>query len=252
MSKPRPEQKPELKTKTSMIDKIIGIWDKCQGNKIKQGALILLLLLAVAAIIVFVYFHREAIIVVCLIIAYVIYKYYEWRKRLEAQRQQLEIQRQQWFNTLIEDTLYILRKALTGLEHLFGIPTTEDKGLEGVIDRYFKDGVLYFDVFYLRLPNLPDLTAAECEQLRKILNSAIKRVIEHLLRKNLMPIWVYVWNVQTEDGKLILSVIPLINDKARAKAEEHHRWAEKREKIGKTETGKTKVSNDKELTDDEV
>ena len=67
-----------------------------------------------------------------------------------------------------------------------------------------------------------------------------------------MSIWIYVFNVQTENERLVLSVIPPIDGKAIAKIEEHRRRADKREKIGKTEEDVTKVSKDKELTDDEI
>ena len=84
----------------------------------------------------------------------------------------------------MDDISYILKEALTGLEHLFGIPATEDKGFEDIFAKYFKDGVLYFDVFYERLPDLPDLNPKACERLRRILNATIKSVIKRLRQKN--------------------------------------------------------------------
>jgi len=231
------------------MDKIIELitkaWDECGGNRRKQGVLIFLAILAIAAIITAIYFYWWLISLVLAGFGYLAIDASE-RKKAQA------LQKQQRTHMLQFSVIYILRHALAGLESLFGIPAIGNKGFNGIIPRHFKSGVLFFDVFYLRLPNLSDLTLEECKQLMEILNSTIQSIIGGLPFENVMPVDVCVVVVQTKDGKLAIKVIPLVDADSRAEAEKCRRWIAKQGIIGKTEENTAKVSNDTELTDDEL
>ena len=231
------------------IDKIIELitkaWDKCEGNRLKQGLLIFLAMLAVAAVVIAIYFYWWLIVLVLAGIAYFVIDTSERKKAQELQTQRV-------VGCSKDTTIYTLRKGVDGLETNFGIPNTEDKGFCAIVSRQFKSGVRFFVLRYLRLPNASDLQPKGREQLRQLLNNKIQHNYAHLTYDNVMPIEVYVFDVRIEGGKLVISAIPLIDAQSRAEAEKHRRWIAKQEIIGKTEEGTAKISNDEVLTDDEL
>jgi len=230
----------------NFINLITKAWDKCEGSKCKQAVLIILALFSVVATIIVIYFYWWIIFFVCAVILYFIFDANEYKK-MQA------LQKQQRTRALYFSVVYVLRHALTGLEHLFGIPSTPDKGFCGIVPRNFKSGVLFFDVFYSRLPNLSDdLILGECEQLREILNNRIQSIIGSLPFENVMPVDLYVAILQTKDRKLAIKVIPLIDDISKAEAEKFRRFIARNVIIGKTEENTAKIGSGKELVDDEL
>ena len=148
-----------------MLDKIIKVWEKCNGDKLKQGLLVFLGLLIVSIIAVAIHLYWEVILLAVAGILYLLYREHERRKQIEFQQQQRLYIRQ-------KSVEYTMRHGLAGSEKHFNIPDTPNKGYYSAVHRIYEEsGAFYYVLLYTRLPNSPDLTAAECEPLRKILNS---------------------------------------------------------------------------------
>jgi len=227
------------------IELITKAWDKCEGNRLKQGLLVLLALAATAIIITAIYFYWWLIVIVIAVIANYAF---EANKRSNM----IKRQAQQRINNIKNSVAYTLRHSFDGLADDFGLTSTKGKGLVDIAHCKFKNGVSFFKAVYLRKPNRPDLEPEECEPLRGLLNSEIQSKSGHLPYENVMYVDVYVSEVQTADGKLVISVIPLVDIASRETAEKHYRLITEKAIIGKTEKSKTSANKGGELTDDEL
>jgi len=229
------------------MDKFIkfmeNVWAKCKGNRCKQAALVFLVILAVTAIAIAIYFYLWLIVFVLSGVAYLVIDKSERKKAQTRLLQKVE-------NVLPKSIVYILNEVLTGLEHLFGILNTPDKGFCGIKRECFNNGVWYYVAFYLRLPDLPDFES--CEQLRAILNNRIQSITENLIYYNTELVWLYVLKVKAKKGKLAISVIPLIDAKSNSVAKRHRRWIEENELIGKTKDNVTDRADNGDLEDEEL
>lgn len=230
---------------SKFTDFVNKIWIKCNGNFVKQTTLIGAIILVIGAIIIVAVYFPWFLL---LIIGGGVWLYDENHKqkmKAEQEEQRLKI-----------SIVYILRLALEGLENHFGLPQIEDKGFQGLRNSKGKQkhSIRKFVLFYTRLPNVTDLEDHRtCEPMRKILNSNILKIVQKLVHETVISIPIYVVDIKVSDGKLALTVVPIIDSDSYKFVEKHLSYTARKAAVGDNdEDGNIKKAGRGELFDDEL